>query len=330
MDATRQEMAFSAEKMEMLREQGRMAAQEALKAEGAAAKAAQAAQEAQLLKGLAPLYQTGDRAGFEAFAAQNGIPVTWENYLPAAAMAEGVMDVVNAFKPPEAPEPLTDIAKMRADLAAGRMTQTDFDLVMAGKAARGTSFSVGPDGTVQFNEGAGVNDIFGGKPPTEGQLGGAGYLQRMTGAEAIFNDLASDGVTTIPLVRGVAVGTRAEGYALSGPEQRLLQAQRDWVRAKLRKESGAVIAEEEMRDEMLTYFPQPGDSAETIAQKAEARKRAERQMEIGAGPAAPLADQQATGYAAMSKDQLMGVDINSLTAEELDAFEARWKEVAGK
>lgn len=165
MDATRQEMAFSAEKMEMLREQGRMAAQEALKAEGAAAKAAQAAQEAQLLKGLAPLYQTGDRAGFEAFAAQNGIPVTWENYLPAAAMAEGVMDVVNAFNPPEAPAPLTDIAKMRADLAAGRMTQADFDLAMAGKAPRGTSISVGPDGTVQFNEGAGVGQLPAGQNP---------------------------------------------------------------------------------------------------------------------------------------------------------------------
>jgi hypothetical protein len=58
------------------------------------------------------------------------------------------------------------------------------------------------------------------------------------------------------------------------------------VRAKLRKESGAVIGPEEMAAEIQTYFPMPGEGQETIAQKAEARRRAERQMQIGAGSAA--------------------------------------------
>ena len=50
------------------------------------------------------------------------------------------------------------------------------------------------------------------------------------------------------------------------------QAQEDWVRAKLRKESGAVIADSEMKKEIETYFPQPGDSKETIQAKAKARE----------------------------------------------------------
>jgi len=57
----------------------------------------------------------------------------------------------------------------------------------------------------------------------------------------------------------------------------------DWVRAKLRKESGAVIGPKEMQDEIITYFPQPGDSAAVIKQKAESRRAAERAMSISAG-----------------------------------------------
>jgi hypothetical protein len=41
-----------------------------------------------------------------------------------------------------------------------------------------------------------------------------------------------------------------------------------------------------MAAEIQTYFPMPGEGQETIAQKAEARRRAERQMQIGAGSAA--------------------------------------------
>ena len=64
-------------------------------------------------------------------------------------------------------------------------------------------------------------------------------------------------------------------FAASPEYQQYKQAQEDWVRAKLRKESGAVIGEEEMANEIKTYFPQFGDSDEVLAQKDRARKIAE-------------------------------------------------------
>jgi len=139
----------------------------------------------------------------------------------------------------------------------------------------------------------------GGKPPTEGQLAGAGYLQRMTAAENILRNIErTQNVVSIPVEKTILMDTGVEGYALNPVEQQIAQAQRDWVRSKLRKESGAVIGADEMASEIKTYFPQPGEGQGVIAQKAEARRRAERQMQIGAGTAAEQAGAISPEYAA--------------------------------
>ena len=164
--------------------------------------------------------------------------------------------------------------------------------MLSGGAEKGIAIEVGPDGTVRFAEGGAGDSIFGDKPPTEGQLASAGYLQRMRGAEDTFAVLEAEGITRIPFFAGQTVGTAAENLTLSGSQRRLLQAQRDWVRSKLRKESGAVIGDEEMISEMMTYFPQPGDSDSVVDQKRQARQRADRQMEISSGPASPLAEDE--------------------------------------
>lgn len=198
--------------------------------------------------------------------------------------ALGVVDL-----PGVSQAPYTTQGKLKADLEAGRIDQAQYEAGMAALAPKGTSFSVDPaTGAVTFNQGVGAGAGMD-RPPTEGQLAGAGFLQRMVGAQAVFDELEGKGVLTIPVAKTLAVDTKAEGYILNPDEQRLAQAQRDWVRAKLRKESGAVIAEEEMAAEIKTYFPQPGEDDATIAQKREARLRAERQMAIGAGSAASMA-----------------------------------------
>jgi hypothetical protein len=157
-----------------------------------------------------------------------------------------------------------------------------------------------PDGTTTTIQVGGTGQGGGGgKPATEGQLAGAGYLQRMTAAESILRDIETRAnVVTIPLEKTLLLGTGLEGYTLNPVEQQVAQAQRDWVRAKLRKESGAVIGPEEMAAEIQTYFPMPGEGQETIAQKAEARRRAERQMQIGAGSAAGEAGIISPSYSA--------------------------------
>jgi hypothetical protein len=48
-------------------------------------------------------------------------------------------------------------------------------------------------------------------------------------------------------------------------------AKRNWIAAKLRKESGAAIGKEEYSDADLQYFPQPGDTEKVLKQKANLR-----------------------------------------------------------
>ena len=136
----------------------------------------------------------------------------------------------------------------------------------------------------------------GGKP-TEGETNAAGFAQRMELAQSIFQRLpagSQPGVGTrmaeaVPFVGGAL----ARGVVQSADTQMYDQAAQDWIRAKLRKESGAAIGADEARQEYATYFPMVGDSPEKIAQKAEARRVVTEGMQKSAGksytPYTPLA-----------------------------------------
>ncbi|PJN92927.1 hypothetical protein CNY89_25310, partial [Amaricoccus sp. HAR-UPW-R2A-40] len=78
-----------------------------------------------------------------------------------------------------------------------------------------------------------------------------------------------------------------DAWIFSGDEATVQQKQMDWVRAKLRYESGAVIGDDEARQEAATYFPRPGDRPERVKAKEESRKQAIEQMRLAAGRAAP-------------------------------------------
>lgn len=128
---------------------------------------------------------------------------------------------------------------------------------------------------------------------TEGQAAAQGYLGRMRAAESAITKANFQ-----PGVKDYAAGEYL--YGSSGPltgvianqmmskqSQQYFQSAADWVRAKLRKESGAVIRPEEMASEIRTYFPLPNDTPELVAQKAQARKQAEAQLEVMGGGAVP-------------------------------------------
>jgi hypothetical protein len=84
----------------------------------------------------------------------------------------------------------------------------------------------------------------------------------------------------VPFVGG------ALARSVQSPETQMYdQAAMDWIRAKLRKESGAVIGEQEARDEYATYFPMVGDTPQKIQQKAETRRVATLAMQKTAGKA---------------------------------------------
>jgi hypothetical protein len=123
---------------------------------------------------------------------------------------------------------------------------------------------------------------------TEGMRNNAMYAQRMTAAEKLLEGTAEQKPGVMETIAGSTplVGSELGANQFrSADRQKAVQAQRDWVRAKLRKESGAAIGVDEMNQEISTYFPQIGDSAEVIAQKKLAREQATQGLIQSSGSA---------------------------------------------
>lgn len=111
------------------------------------------------------------------------------------------------------------------------------------------------------------------RPLTNEQERKLGARDRMTNAQQELNKLGDyDPTATGEFLRGLT------NISASEENQRYKQAASDWVRAKLRWESGAVISPDEMEKEFQTYFPVYGDSDEVIEQKARSRRQAEQIM----------------------------------------------------
>lgn len=82
----------------------------------------------------------------------------------------------------------------------------------------------------------------------------------------------------------VTSGLPLGNYAQSKDYQKYVQAKNSFITALLRKESGAAIGKEEFERRDREMFPQPGDDAATMRQKAELRSVAIEGMKKGAGP----------------------------------------------
>jgi hypothetical protein len=123
---------------------------------------------------------------------------------------------------------------------------------------------------------------------TEGQKLAAGFASRMESANAVLNQLEQAGglpTEFTSFAGGVPlIGGYLQRKAMTPEQQRYKQAADNWIRANLRKESGAAIPPEEMQLEYETYFPMPGDTPDVIAQKAEARRITTDAMILNAGP----------------------------------------------
>jgi len=117
----------------------------------------------------------------------------------------------------------------------------------------------------------------------------SGFTNRMLMAEKNINNLMGEKADYDPANNAnymYAKGHRWVANKTMSPEdQRYMQSSSDWIRSKLRKESGAVIADEEMASEYATYFPISGDSKEVIGQKRKARMQATRNMQTEASEA---------------------------------------------
>jgi hypothetical protein len=133
-----------------------------------------------------------------------------------------------------------------------------------------------------------VAERAGGGKATEGERNAAGYASRMVEATKLLDQFEKTGRSTYgtDIAGGLPlVGNSARTAVMNSDQQQYRQAQEDWVRAKLRKESGAAIATDEMDREIASYFPQPGEMKPVIDQKRRARAVAVEAMSKASGRA---------------------------------------------
>lgn len=112
--------------------------------------------------------------------------------------------------------------------------------------------------------------------PTETETNAAGFASRMVAANAITSKLATGAqpktgeavLSAIPLIGNKIPEIIPEGVGgLSKERRQYLQAANNFIRANLRKESGAAIGADEWTAEFVNYFPQYNDDAQTIKNK---------------------------------------------------------------
>lgn len=122
----------------------------------------------------------------------------------------------------------------------------------------------------------------------------AGFYQRAARAAGLYEEHAVQ-------PRGLVGQTIADAFPRAAnvgadPERQMAEAaQRDFIAATLRYESGAAIPPSEFESQRATYFPQPGDSPETIALKASLRQNAIDALRVSAGQAANGVDPNPEG-----------------------------------
>ncbi len=142
------------------------------------------------------------------------------------------------------------------------------------------AYGLPPGTAAQINERTGQINVLPGTAGgniSEGERGAANYYGRMKEAEKLLTDFVPSIPQYMAAKKSMNGGSFTSGIAnsyLTPEQQSYYQAASDWVRAKLRKESGAAIGVDEMENEIKTYFPSPGDSKEVIAQKKKAREQA--------------------------------------------------------
>ena len=176
------------------------------------------------------------------------------------------------------------------------------------------------------------------KPLTEDQARSTGFAKRMVEAAQIidpmdFTDAAKPGA--MEAVFGNRIGPTGSNLMRSNERQLYRQAQENWVRANLRKESGAVIGTEEMSKEIENYFPQIGDGPAVIEQKRRSREAAMQGMITSAGPGAERAGIKFKPYEppfevklqSLPVQELLQLDTSQLDDKQKAAYLARLRQL---
>jgi hypothetical protein len=126
------------------------------------------------------------------------------------------------------------------------------------------------------------------KPPAENERVASYYLSRLQAAEKNLQgiDPAKGRPNLLHRAIGLTgVGGMAAPYTMTPEQQAYRAEQEEWVRAKLRRESGAAIPNDEMEREIVANFPQPGEGPEQVRRKAQIRAQVAEGFKTMAGRA---------------------------------------------
>lgn len=192
--------------------------------------------------------------------------------------------VVQEFVPPP------DLSRIKQNLEI-QLKQKELNAPVAGeKPPSGYRFTPSGD-LVPINGGPADPRNQADKPLTEFQGKSAAFGTRAAVAHGILNSVGDGGKVQPGVIKrsleavpwaGEGLGTLSN-WTQSPKQQQVDQAQRDFVNAVLRQESGAAIGPDEFANATKQYFPQPGDSPDVIRQKAENRETAIAGFELNAG-----------------------------------------------
>jgi len=121
------------------------------------------------------------------------------------------------------------------------------------------------------------------KPPTVDESKNAGFALRVREAMDIFSNLEND-ISKVSTTKQL-IQRNLPDIAKNSLFQQQEQAERNFINAILRRESGAAISPSEFDNARKQYFPQPGDSPEVLAQKKANRTTSLKGLILGSGSA---------------------------------------------
>lgn len=221
--------------------------------------------------------------------------------------------------------PVLDMLIARATPVLERLqaqkTQADIERTKA-ETAKTKSETAGPGGAVKM---------------TEAQSKAVGFGRRAMLADQMINRITSDPSADVSSLKTQIKSALPKwlGGVKDQREQSLATAKVSFIASVLRKESGAAVTPHEYEQYSAIYFPAPGDSPETLQEKAVMRQNFIDTEKLTAGNAwrdpIPLPEQKKKAAAPMpaAKSQSLSLtldNVNALPDADLDAL---YKQMGG-
>ena len=157
------------------------------------------------------------------------------------------------------------------------------------------------------------NKIINEKRPTESQFNAALYGRRMETANDVIAQLANRGFDRTSY--GMGLQTYLPMAMRSKDLKVQEQAERNFINAILRRESGAAISPGEFESGSQQYFPRAGDSSEVLANKLQNREQAIAGLKAASGTAWDQVPQVASTFKKQQSTS-PGISETAIAAEK--------------